>query len=167
MSTWDSQQHHTLGEGPSGRGAVSLMLAGSKILISSRKLELTMAAKTAVSLVWGQTPAKAPDVNSTASPARVGVRPSPERALQEAGSRGLSPRVQMRPLSWGHLPAHAEALGSLRRFLPGVCVRGSCPWPRRDPHRGANSFTRRGFCTICAHGSPVKKANHFSVLLGN
>ena len=71
------------------------MLAGSKTLISSRELEFTMATKlSAVSLVWGQMPAKTPGVNSTAGPAWVGVHPSPERALQEAGTRGLLPRAQ-------------------------------------------------------------------------
>lgn len=32
--------------------------------------------------------------------------------------------------------------------------------PRRDPCRGATGFTHQGFCTIRAHGSPVREVNH-------
>ena len=160
MSTWDSQQHRTLRKGPVGRGAASLMLAGSKTLISSRELEFTMATKTAVSLVWGQTPAKTPGVNSTAGPAWVGVHPSPEQVLQEAGTRGLLPRAQTGVRCVRGICQLARGPGLARALPPGGVCEGVLPWPHQDPRQGANSFTPRGFCTIRAHRSHVKKANH-------
>ena len=113
-------QHHTLREGSAGRGAGSLMLAGSKTLTSSRK-RLSAASRL------GANACQDPRCEQHGRPS-VG-RGSPVARASAAGGwhpRALAEGPDWSPLRQGRLPALPEAPGSLGRFLRGACVRGSC-----------------------------------------
>ena len=117
-----------LGKGPAGRGAASLMLAGSKTLISSRELEFTMATKTVCYFsCLGSNACQDPRCEQHGRPS-VG-RGSPVARASTAGGwhpRALTEGPDWSPLRQEHLPALPKAPGSLGHLLPGVCVRGSC-----------------------------------------